>query len=127
MSLRAARSARGKKAHRAGHLNEYIALIHLMLKGYRILGFRLKTPQGEIDILALKQRRLAVVEVKSRRTVEEAMESVSPTQQHRLWQAGLILQARRPALKHFDLNLDLYVIVPGRWPQHVHNAFEQKS
>jgi putative endonuclease len=124
---RALRSERGRKAHRAGHRNEYFALIHLICKGYRILGFRLKTPQGEVDILALKGRRLALVEVKSRRTVEEAMESVGPTQQYRLWQAGQVLQARRPVLKHFDLNLDLYVIVPGKWPRHIHNAFEQKS
>jgi putative endonuclease len=95
-----------------------------MLKGYRILGFRLKTPRGEIDILAQKSRRLAVVEVKARRTAEEAYETVSATQQARLWQAGLALQAKKPQLQRLDLNIDLYIVAPGRWPQHRINAFE---
>ena len=93
-------------------------MVHLMLKGYRILGFRLKTPRGEIDILAQKGRRLAVVEVNSRRAPEEAYETVSATQQARLWQAGLALQAKRPQLQKLDLNIDLYTLVPGQWPRH---------
>jgi putative endonuclease len=119
------RIERGRLAHRRGHLAEYVALVHLMLKGYRILGFRLKTPQGEIDLLAQKGRRLAVVEIKSRTTLEEARESVSSLQQERLWQAGLNLQARRPNLARLDLNIDLYTIAPGKWPVHAVNAFEK--
>ncbi len=119
------RSERGARAHKSGHLAEYIALIHLMLKGYRILGFRLKLPQGEIDILAHKGRRLAMVEVKQRRTHDEAIVSVSPTQQQRLWQAGLYLQSRTPRLKAFDLHIDLYTLAPGQWPRHQINAFEK--
>lgn len=106
---------------------EYVALVHLMLKGYRILGFRLKTPRGEIDLLAQKGRRLAIVEVKSRRTPQEAFETVSATQQARLWQAGLALQAKKPQLQKLDLNIDLYVLAPGHWPQHRINAFEAPS
>ena len=119
------RAARGLKAFKRGHLAEYVALIHLMLKGYRILGFRLKTPQGEIDILAQKGRRLAVVEVKQRRRREEAFETVSYVQQDRLWQAGLSLQARRPRLARLDLNIDLYIVASGQWPEHRINAFEK--
>ncbi|MDI7775984.1 YraN family protein [Asticcacaulis sp. EMRT-3] len=119
------RQARGRKAHKSGHLAEYVALIHLLLKGYRILGFRLKTPQGEIDLLAQKGRRLCVVEVKQRRSHEEALETVSFIQQERLWQAGLTLQAKRPRLQHLDLNIDLYTLAPGHWPRHLRNAFEK--
>ncbi len=119
------RAATGFKARKRGHLLEYVALIHLMLKGYRILGFRLKTPRGEIDILAQKGTRLAVVEVKSRMTIEAAVESVSAVQQERLWQAGLALQARKSQLARLDLNIDLYTLVPGHWPRHAINAFEK--
>lgn len=119
------RAARGQAAHKRGHLSEYIALLHLMLKGYRILGFRLKTPEAEIDILACKGKRLAVIEVKQRRTAMEALMSVSPTQQNRLWQAGLKLQARKPALNRLDLNIDLYVITP-KGVRHVKNAFQSE-
>lgn len=96
-----------------------------MLKGYRILGFRLKLPQGEIDILAHKGKRLAMVEVKQRRTHDEAIVSVSSSQQERLWQSGLYLQSRTPRLKAFDLNIDLYTLAPGQWPRHQINAFEK--
>lgn len=117
----------GRKARQSGRLAEYVALVHLLLKGYRILGFRLKLPQGEIDILAQKGRRLAMVEVKSRLTLEDARESVSEVQQYRLWQAGLALQTKRKALQALDLNIDLYTIAPGRWPLHAINAFEKNE
>lgn len=119
------RALRGARAHKHGHLAEYIALVHLMLKGYRILGFRLKTPQGEIDILAHKGKRLHLVEVKQRRSHEEALETVSAIQQERLWQAGLALQEKKPRLRKLDLIIDLYTIAPGQWPRHQVNAFEK--
>jgi len=119
------RALRGARAHKHGHLAEYIALVHLMLKGYRILGFRLKTPQGEIDILAHKGKRLHLVEVKQRRSHEEALETVSAIQQERLWQAGLSLQEKKPRLRKLDLVIDLYTIAPGQWPRHQVNAFEK--
>jgi putative endonuclease len=119
------KALRGAKAHKRGHLAEYVALIHLMLKGYRILGFRLKMPQGEIDILAQKGARLHLVEVKQRRSHEEAFETVSAIQQERLWQAGLALLEKKPRLRKLDLVIDLYTIAPGQWPRHQINAFEQ--
>jgi putative endonuclease len=119
------KALRGAKAHKRGHLAEYIALVHLMLKGYRILGFRLKMPQGEIDILAQKGKRLHLVEVKQRRSHEEAIETVSSIQQERLWQSGLALQEKKPRLRKLDLIIDLYMIAPGQWPRHQINAFEK--
>lgn len=119
------RSTRGRKAREKGRLIEYVALVHLMLKGYRILGFRLKIPQGEIDILAQKGNRLAVVEVKSRTAHDIALESVSIVQQERLWQAGMAVQARKGQLAKLDLSVDLYTFAPGKWPRHILNAFEQ--
>ena len=121
------RAETGRLARKSGRFAEYVALVHLLLKGYRILGFRLKLPQGEIDILAQKGKRLAMVEVKSRLTLEAAMESVDDNQQHRLWQAGLALQSRRKALQALDLNIDLYTLAPGQWPIHAINAFERNE
>lgn len=121
------RAIRGARAHKYGHLVEYIALVHLMLKGYRILGFRLKMPQGEIDILAHKGKRLHLVEVKQRRSHEEALETVSAIQQERLWQAGLTLQEKKPRLRKLDLVIDLYTLAPGKWPRHQINAFEKTN
>lgn len=119
------RSEKGRRAHALGHRLEYIALIHFLLKGYRILGFRLKTPEAEIDLLVLKGKRLAMVEVKSRQTLEEALLSVSEVQRQRLWQAGQKLMARRPKWQAYQLELDLYLMAKGHWPQHIKSAFSE--
>ena len=45
-------------------------MLFLMCKGYRILGHRLRTPYGEVDIAAWKDRVLVIVEVKARSTFD---------------------------------------------------------
>jgi putative endonuclease len=94
-----------------------------MAKGYRILGFRLKTPQGEIDLLAQKGEVLAVVEVKLRTTIEAALEAVTHRQRQRLRRAGETLAARRPALAGAAIRLDLMALAPGRLPRHIPDAW----
>jgi putative endonuclease len=71
------RSLTGGRARLAGRRGEVVSALWLMAKGYRILGFRLKTPQGEIDLLARKGRVLAVVEVKLRTSIEVSLEAVA--------------------------------------------------
>ena len=65
------RSAR-VKAYRSGVLAEAIVATLLRLKGHRIVAQRYKTPVGEIDLVALKGKRLAFIEVKRRKTREDA-------------------------------------------------------
>jgi putative endonuclease len=118
-----ARSARGTAARRAGRRAEVWAAVWLMLKGYRILGFRLKTPQAEIDLLAQKGQVLAVVEVKSRTSLANALEAVGQDQRERLRRAGRTLAARRPALKDAAVRLDLIALAPGKLPRHSPDAW----
>lgn len=117
------RSERGRLGRLAGRRGEVWAAVWLMLKGYRILGFRLKTPQAEIDLLALRGRVLAVVEVKRRRTLLEAMETVTFDQRERLRRAGAMLAARRPSLAGAAVRLDLIALAPGRLPRHSPDAW----
>lgn len=118
-----ARQRRGIEARSSGRRAEVWAVVWLMLRGYRILGFRLKTPQAEIDILAQKSGILAVVEVKRRTSLERALEAVTPDQRQRLMRAATTLAARRPSLAGLSVRLDLMAMAPGRWPQHVENAW----
>lgn len=117
------RSARGAAARRSGRRAEVWAAIWLMLKGYRILGFRLKTPQAEIDLLAQKGQVLAVVEVKSRTSLANALEAVGRDQRERLRRAGRTLAARRPGLKDAAVRLDLIALAPGKLPRHSPDAW----
>jgi len=118
------RQARGAAARTAGRRAEVWAALWLMAKGYRILGFRLRTPQGEIDLLAQRGRVLAVVEVKQRATLQAALEAVSDVQRERLRRAGRAIAARRPSLQNMAVRLDLIALAPGRLPVHAPDAWK---
>jgi putative endonuclease len=117
------RSARGAAARLSGRRGEVVAAIWLMAKGYRILGFRLKTPQAEIDLLALRGKILAVVEVKRRTSLLAALETVTFDQRERLRRAGANLAARRPSLQGASVRLDLMALAPGKLPRHIPDAW----
>lgn len=121
--MKGVRQARGREARRAGRRAEALAAALLMLKGYRILGFRLKTAAGEIDLLALKGRILAVIEVKTRVTLETALGAVGYVQRERLRRAAGQIIARRPALAGATIRLDLLAFAPGHWPRHIPDAW----
>lgn len=118
MTPRPSRIARGGRAWREGHAAEWIAALWLMLKGYRILGFRLKGRAGEIDILARRGRVLAVVEVKRRATLEAALAALTPQQTDRLVAAAQQVVRGRKALQALEIRLDLVALAPGRFPRH---------
>jgi putative endonuclease len=101
-----------------------LAALWLMAKGYRILGFRLRTPQAEIDLLALRGRTLAVVEVKRRIDMITALETVTLDQRERLRRAGAAIAAQRPALSGASVRLDLLALAPGRLPMHIPDAWK---
>jgi putative endonuclease len=118
------RIARGGAARLSGRRGEVLAALWLMAKGYRILGFRLKTRQGEIDLLAVRGRVLALVEVKRRTTLEAALEAVGFEQRERLRRAGRAVAASRPSLAGLGVRLDLLALAPGRLPRHIPDAWK---
>ncbi len=119
------RSARGRKARKSGRHAEWIAAFWLMAHGWRIVGFRTRTPHGEIDLLARRGTILAAVEVKRRTDLAAALEAVSPTQQQRLLRAAASLGANRAAWRHLTVRLDLIALAPLRWPLHVPDAWRK--
>lgn len=121
------RSRRGTQARLTGRRSEWLAALLLMAKGYRILGMRLRTPQGEIDLAAQRGKVLAVVEVKQRRTLEEALLAVSPAQRMRLRRAGRGLVARLGGNQTLVVRLDLVALAPGRWPRHFTDAWPDRD
>ncbi len=94
-----------------------------MAQGYRIVGFRVRTSQAEIDLLATKAGVLAVVEVKRRANLDEALAAVTWRQRERLRQAAQGLAARRPDLAGAAIRLDLMALAPGRLPRHLPDAW----
>ena len=117
------RARRGKTARASGRMAEVFCALWLMVKGYRILGFRLRTPLGEIDLLAGKGRTIAVVEVKRRADLDSALDAVTWRQRERLRRAARSIVSRRPAFQDADIRLDLIALAPGRWPRHIQDAW----
>jgi putative endonuclease len=115
--------ARGAAARKLGRRAEVVAALWLMAKGYRILGFRLTTPLGEIDLLAQRGKVLAVVEVKQRATIEDALDAVTATQRDRLRRAAAHVSAHRNGLRDLFVRLDLIALAPGRAPRHLPDAW----
>lgn len=113
------RQALGDSARRQGRASEWIAAAWLMAKGYQILGFRLKTRSGEIDLLVRRGRTLAVVEVKRRATQDAALVAITPDQYDRLLAAGRSVLHGRPSLAGHELRIDTVALAPGRFPRHV--------
>lgn len=113
------RSVRGGRARDTGRGAEWLAMVWLMLKGYQILGFRLKGRHGEIDIVARRGRVLAVVEVKRRATLAAALEAIRPDQHQRLTAAGNALIRSRPAFARLTPRIDMVALAPGRIPRHL--------
>jgi len=119
------RQARGAAARLSGRRAEVLAAAWLMLKGYRILGFRLPTPLGEIDLLAQRGKILAVVEVKQRTTLDAALEAVTWEQRARLRRAAAHIVASRNGLRNAMVRLDLIALAPGRRPRHLRDAWTE--
>ena len=125
MTSRPSRSERGARARREGRRGELICALWLMARGYRILGFRLRTPHAEIDLLVRKGGVVAVVEVKRRARIEDALDAVSWRQRQRLMRAAQSLAARRPDLAGLPVRIDLLALAPGRWPRHIRDAWRE--
>jgi putative endonuclease len=114
-------------AFRTGLSAEGRAAAYLMLKGYRILARRFRTPYGEIDIVARRRNLLAFVEVKARASLDEAAYAITPRQQQRIIEAAQAWLMAHPEHADFDLRFDAMLIAPRRLPRHLLAAFDAST
>ena len=99
-----------------------VACLLLRLKGYRILATRVRTPVGEIDIVAQRGRLLIFVEVKQRKSREAALEAITPKQRARIARAALLWAAKHKK-HHLSLRFDVIAIAWPRPPSHIMDAW----
>ena len=111
-----------QRAERGGRRAETIAAWWLRLKGWAILARRVRTPLGEIDIVARRGRILAFVEVKARTTRSDAELSLDDYRLRRVAAAAEAL-SHRYARQGDDIRLDAVIIVPGKFPKHLVNIW----
>ena len=111
-----------QQAERRGRVAEWAAMAYLICKGYRILGHRLRTPHGEVDVAAWKGGVLVIVEVKARAVYEDGVYAVTPTAQRRIARAAQAL-AGRWRLTQAPIRFDIIVVGAGWLPRHERGAW----
>ena len=113
-----------RRAERRGILGERLAALYLRLKLYKVLARRVKTPLGEIDLVAQKGDTLAFVEVKTRRGRAAEAEAHAAVNRARIVRAANWYLMRHPGVSRLTIRFDLIFVAGLSWPRHIPNAFE---
>ena len=109
-------------AERRGRIAENGAAWWLRLRGWRILDRRVRTPVGEVDIVARKGALVAFVEVKHRATAAELDFAIDARRLARVAAAAEMLMPRYAGPAD-DIRIDVILIAPGRRLRHIENAW----
>ena len=110
-------------AEKSGRDGETRAALWLRAKGWNILDTRVKTPAGEIDLVAKRGGLVAFVEVKWRKKRAELDFAID---QHRLSRVAAAAEAvaHRYAAEGEDIRIDVILLAPGSFPRHIANAWQ---
>ena len=111
-----------RRAERGGRRAETIAAWWLRLKGWAILARRVRTPVGEVDLVARRGRTLAFVEVKARNNLADAEFALDEYRLRRVVAAAEAL-AHRYARPNDVMRIDAVFIAPRRLPRHMANIW----
>jgi len=116
--------ARRLAAEKRGRRGETLAALLLQLKGYRILGRRVRTHAGEIDLIARAPTGLVCfIEVKARADEAHASDAIGSRQQARIARAAGLFLAGRPELAAKGARFDVAAVRSGALPRHIRDAW----
>jgi putative endonuclease len=106
------------------HASERRAVVHYVLRGYRILGTNVWAGGYELDVIARRGRRLVVCEVKSKTGPRygDPVAMVGPEKIRRIRRAAETWLASHPELRGLELRFDVVTEAEGRL-RRVSNAF----
>jgi len=109
-------------AEKSGREGEKRAAFWLRAKGWRIMASRVKTPRGEIDLVAKRGGVVAFVEVKWRRKSEDLDLAID---EYRLGRVAAAVEcvAHEYATEGEDIRIDVILLAPGALPRHIANAW----
>ena len=108
--------ARGRKA-------EARAAEWLFGQGWEILGTRVKTKLGEIDLIAKREGLVAFVEVKWRARAEDLDTAIDEYRLRRV-AAAVESVAHLYAAPGDDMRIDVILLAPRSPPRHIVNAWQ---
>ena len=112
-----------QEAERRGRKGEGFAAWWLRLQGWRILDQRVKTPRGEIDLVARRGSVVAFIEVKWRATAAERDLAIDEWRLRRVAAAAEAVAHRYLRIGDSP-RIDVLLLAPGLWPRHIVNAWQ---
>ena len=116
MRSRAEREQRGRRG-------EWLAAWYLRLCGWRIVARRVKTPRGEVDLVAKRGRTVVFVEVKWRSRADLLDSAIDAWRLRRVAAAAGAI-AHRYAGPGDDIRIDVLLLAPRCWPRRIANAWQ---
>ena len=115
------------RAERRGRLAETLCVARLRLTGWRILARRLKskpgTGVGELDIVAQRGSTIAFIEVKARKDLVTATDSVTALQRARIARAANVFVQRRPECAACNIRFDVMIVGRSLLPRVIVDAW----
>lgn len=109
-------------AEKQGRSGERIAAWWLRLQGWHIVGERVRTRKGEVDIVARRGRTLAFVEVKTRRDAAGLATAIDEYRLRRVIDAAQALLPRYGKGAQ-EIRIDVMLVRPWRLPVHLKNVW----
>lgn len=110
-----------EQAERRGRRGEALAAWYLRCKGWRIVARRVKTPRGEIDLVARRGSTVAFVEVKWRQS-DAGLDTAMDGYRLRRVSAAVEAASHRFARPGDTISVDVVLLCPWRWPRVIANA-----
>ena len=101
-------------AEKQGRRAETLAAWWLTFRGWRVVAKRMRTPYSEVDLLALRGRVLALVEVKRRATWEACEDALDWSTRRRLDRACEWVEAHNRLAKKREVRVDAVYVVGWR-------------
>lgn len=116
-----------KTNYHNGRLAEFYARMWLRGKGYAIIAANYRTGRGtnagEIDFIACRGKTLVFVEVKKRRTLDNAAYAVLPAQQQRIIRGAEAFLQKNPQYQDYDIRFDAVLVSFPLRIRHIENAW----
>lgn len=110
-------------AEQSGRDGERRAAVWLRLKGWSVVAQRVKTPLGEIDLIAKRGGIVAFIEVKWRNKADDLDHAIDERRLSRV-AAAVESVAHKYALDGEDIRIDVILLAPGAFPRHIVNAWQ---
>lgn len=120
-----------RKAYFWGQGAEWLSVLLLTLKGYRILSRRFRCKSGEIDLIAQKGNLICFIEVKARQNREDSLNALSWHQQQRIikaaqWYLARNIHGKSENSQEITCRFDLMAVEPWSLPTHVKDAWQME-